>query len=69
MAADSDPRDVTEGMLKVAAAMFGQIKGEEARARQCLVLAEQARQKAIYENASRRRAKIGMPDLTDAADL
>ena len=69
MAADSDPRDVTEGMLKVAAAMFGQIKGEEARARQCLVLAEQARQKAIYENASRRRAKIGMPDLTDAAIL
>ncbi len=69
MIADNDPRDVTEGMLKVAAAMFGQIKGEEARAQQCLALAEQARQKAIYENASRRRAKIGMPDLTDAADL
>lgn len=45
MAADSDPRDVTEGMLKVAAAMFGQIRGEEAHAQQCLVLAEQARQK------------------------
>lgn len=69
MAADNAPRDVTEGMLKVAAAMFGQIKGEEARAQQCLALAEQARQKAIYENASRRRAKIGMPDLMDAADL
>lgn len=69
MAADNDPRDVTEGALKDAAAMFGQIKGEEARAQQCLALAEQARQKAIYENASRRRAKIGMPDLTDAADL
>lgn len=69
MAAAGDPRDVTEGMLKVAAVMFGQIKGEEARAQQCLVLAEQARLKAIYENASRRRAKIGMPDLTDAADL
>ena len=69
MAADSDPRDVTEGMLKVAAAMFGQIRGEEVRAQQCLALAEQARQKAIYENASRRRAKIGMPDLMDAADL
>lgn len=69
MIADNDPRDVTEGMLKVAAAMFGQIKGEEARAQQCLALAEQARQKAIYENASRRRAKIGMPDLMDAADL
>lgn len=69
MAADGDPRDVTEGMLKVAAAMFGQIKGEEVRAQQCLALAEQARQKATYENASRRRAKIGMPDLTDAADL
>lgn len=69
MAADGDPRDVTEGMLKVAAAMFGQIKGEEARAQQCLVLAEQARQKAIYEKASRRRMEIGMPSLTDAADL
>ena len=69
MIADNDPRDVTEGMLKVAAAMFGQIRGEEVRAQQCLALAEQARQKAIYENASRRRAKIGMPDLTDAADL
>lgn len=69
MAADSDPRDVTEGMLKVAAAMFGQIKGEEARAQQCLVLAEQARQKVIYEKASARRAAIGMPNLTDAADL
>ena len=69
MAADSDPRDVTEGMLKVAAAMFGQIKGEEERAQQCLVLAEQARQKVIYEKASARRAAIGMPNLTDAADL
>lgn len=69
MAAAGDPRDVTEDMLKVAAAMFGQIKVEEERAQQCLALAEQARQKAIYENASRRRAKIGMPDLTDAADL
>lgn len=69
MIADNAPRDVTEGMLKVAAAMFGQIKGEEVRAQQCLALAEQARQKAIYENASRRRAKIGMPDLMDAADL
>lgn len=69
MAADGDPRDVTEGMLKVAAAMFGQIKGEEARAQQCLVLAEQARQKVIYEKASARRAAIGMPDLMDAADL
>ena len=69
MAADNAPRDVTEGMLKVAAAMFGQIKGEEERAQQCLVLAEQARQKVIYEKASARRAAIGMPNLTDAADL
>lgn len=69
MAADNAPRDVTEGMLKVAAAMFGQIKGEEARAQQCLALAEQARLKAIYEKISARRAAIGMPDLTDAADL
>lgn len=69
MAADNAPRDVTEGTLKVAAAMFGQIKGEEERAQQCLVLAEQARQKVIYEKASARRAAIGMPDLMDAADL
>lgn len=69
MAADNAPRDVTEGMLKVAAAMFGQIKGDEARAQQCLALAEQARLKAIYEKASARRAAIGMPDLMDAADL
>lgn len=69
MIADNDPRDVTEGMLKVAAAMFGQIKGEEARAQQCLALAEQARQKVIYEKASARRAEIGMSNLTDAADL
>lgn len=69
MIADNDPRDVTEGMLKVAAAMFGQIKGEEERAQQCLALAEQARQKVIYEKASARRAAIGMPDLMDAADL
>lgn len=69
MAADNAPRDVPEGMLKVAAAMFGQIKGEEERAHQCLVLAEQARQKVIYEKASARRAAIGTPDLMDAADL
>ena len=69
MIADNAPRDVTEGMLKVAAAMFGQIKGEEERAQQCLALAEQARQKVIYEKASARRAAIGMPNLTDAADL
>lgn len=69
MAAAGDPRDVTEGALKDAAAMFGQIKGEEARAQQCLALAEQARQKVIYEKASARRAAIGMPNLTDTADL
>lgn len=69
MAADSDPRDVTEGMLKVAAAMFGQIRGEEVRAQQCLALAEQARLKAICEKISRRRMEIGTPNLTDAADL
>ena len=69
MAAAGDPRDVTEDMLKVAAAMFGQIKGEEERAQQCLVLAEQARLKAICEKISRRRMEIGTPNLTDAADL
>lgn len=69
MAADNAPRDVTEGTLKVAAAMFGQIKGEEERTQQCLVLAEQARLKAICEKISRRRMEIGTPNLTDAADL
>lgn len=69
MAAAGDPRDVTESALKDAAAMFGQIKGEEARAQQCLALAEQARLKAIYEKISARRAAIGTPNLTDAADL
>ena len=69
MAADSEPRDVSEGMLKVAAAMFGQIKGEEECAQQCLALAEQARLKAICEKISRRRMEIGTPNLTDAADL
>mgnify|MGYP004621056637 CR=1 FL=1 len=69
MAADNAPRDVSEGMLKDAAAMFGQIKGEEAHAQQCLALAEQARLKAICEKISRRRMEIGTPNLTDAADL
>lgn len=69
MAADNAPRDVTEGALKDAAAMFGQIKGEEECAQQCLALAEQARLKAICEKISRRRMEIGTPNLTDAADL
>lgn len=63
MAADSDPRDVTEGMLKVAAAMFGQIKGEEVRAQQCLALAEQARlkdEKGKTQQEKRKRKKRTM---------
>lgn len=63
MAADSDPRDVTEGMLKVAAAMFGQIKGEEERAQQCLALAEQARlkdEKGKTQQEKRKRKKRTM---------
>ena len=66
-----EPGDVSEQQLKTAAGMFAAIGDSEgsACAQNCRALAEQARQKAIYENASRRRAKIGMPDLTDAADL
>lgn len=63
MAAAGDPRDVTEGMLKVAAAMFGQIKGEEERAQQCLVLAEQARlkdEKGKTQQEKRKRKKRTM---------
>ena len=63
MAADNDPRDVTEGMLKVAAAMFGQIRGEEVRAQQCLALAEQARlkdEKGKTQQEKRKRKKRTM---------
>lgn len=63
MIADNDPRDVTEGMLKVAAAMFGQIKGEEERAQQCLALAEQARlkdEKGKTQQEKRKRKKRTM---------
>ena len=63
MAADNAPRDVTEGMLKVAAAMFGQIKGEEERTQQCLALAEQARlkdEKGKTQQEKRKRKKRTM---------
>lgn len=66
-----EPGDVSEQQLKTAAGMFAAIGDSEvsACAQKCLVLAEQARLKAIYEKASARRAAIGMPDLMDAADL
>lgn len=66
-----EPGDVSEQQLKTAAGMFAAIGDSEvsACAQKCLVLAEQARLKAIYEKASRRRMEIGMPNLTDAADL
>ena len=46
----NEPGDVSESALKTAAAMFDAIGDTEAkeRAKQCLQLAEQARQKAIY---------------------
>lgn len=49
----NEPGDVSESSLKAAAEMFEIIEDEEAkeRAAQCLVLAEQARQKAIYRDA------------------
>ena len=52
--AQNEPGDVTEDGLKTAAAMFEAIGDDEAKAcaRQCFVLAEQARQKAIYVKAS-----------------
>ena len=66
-----EPGDVSEQQLKTAAGMFAAIGDSEgsACAQKCLVLAEQARLKAIYEKASRRRMEIGMLNLTDAADL
>lgn len=66
-----EPGDVSEQQLKTAAGMFAAIGDSEgsACAQKCLVLAEPARLKAIYEKASRRRMEIGMPNLTDAADL
>ena len=66
-----EPGDVREQQLKTAAGMFAAIGDSEGSvcAQNCLVLAEQARLKAIYEKASARRAAIGMPNLTDAADL
>lgn len=66
-----EPGDVSEQQLKTAAGMFAAIGDSEgsACAQKCLVLAEQARLKAIYEKASARREAIGMPDLMDAAYL
>ncbi len=53
----NEPRDVSESGLKTAAAMFDAIGDAEAkeRAMQCRRLAEQARQKAIYQEATRIR--------------
>ena len=50
----NEPGDVSESGLKNAAEMFEAIQDSEAseRAKQCLVLAEQARQKAIYLKAA-----------------
>ena len=55
----NEPGDVSESTLKAAAAMFTAIGDSEAteRARQCKVLAEQARQKAIYLNADGMRSR------------
>ena len=56
---DNEPGDVSEAGLKTAAAMFDAIKDNEAkeRAKQCRALAEQARQKAIYREASAMRSR------------
>lgn len=51
--AANEPGDMLEAHLRSAAEMFSAIQDAEAaeRAQQCLALAEQARQKAIYEAA------------------
>lgn len=51
----NEPGDVTEQAYKDAAEMFDAIKDEQAAkcAQQCRVLADQARQKAIYLQAER----------------
>ena len=50
---NKDPKVVSEKNLKSAASMFSEIGDDEAkeRAAQCLELAEQAKQKAIYQEA------------------
>ena len=50
---NNEPGDVTEQNFKTAASMFDAIKDDEAvaSAKKCRVLAEQARQKAIYASA------------------
>lgn len=50
----NDPGEVSETNLKTAADMFKQIQDAEAlqRSKQCLVLAEQARQRDIYQHAT-----------------
>lgn len=81
----NEPGDVSERSLKTAAGMFDAIKDDEAdeAAKHCRLLAEQAKQKAIYTSAITMRNKerkypsslekvaqmfMSIPDYKDAKD-
>ena len=66
----SEPGDVSESELKVAAKLFESIGDDEGteRAHQCMVLAEQARQKTIYYEADKmldREQHKAKPDIAE----
>lgn len=69
MVNDGEPGDVSEQQLKTAAEMFVAIRDSEssACAKNCLALAEQARQKQIYVRASKQNAATN--HLRDADSL
>ena len=69
MVNDGEPGDVSEQQLKTAAEMFVAIRDSEssACAKNCLALAEQARQKQIYVWASKQNAATN--HLRDADSL
>lgn len=67
---DCEPGDVSEKNLKIAAEMFAAIQDADAAecAKQCLVLAEKARQKKAYQEEQERREKVyqkAMRELND----
>ena len=74
---NNDPGDIAESGFKSAAELFESIGDDKAieRAQQCMVLAEQARQKAIYRKAStifdtqQHRARPDIEEIRAAAKL
>ncbi|MBR3740440.1 MAG: TIR domain-containing protein [Clostridia bacterium] len=67
-----EPGDVTESGFKTAAEMFQDIgdNASETRARECLILAEQALQKGIYQQAEKQSERaVGAYQLDRIAEL